>query len=174
MENKGLDVFPFLKIYEKIKLCNYVNITKLHGKTSNIYNKNGDFGENWRKALYISLIKDKLTYIQNCNKLINNIFLIGNKNCYYTMERDKHNYPVHFEYIKEAANLCGILPHGEFIAGSMFMCSGYYLNLLLKNVDISKLVNKFKMGYNRNTLSHGFERILGYGVKQLGGVIELI
>ncbi len=51
-ENKGRDVFPFIRIFQKIQPLNYQAICKIHSKKST----HTDVGDSWRRNIYESLL----------------------------------------------------------------------------------------------------------------------
>jgi lipopolysaccharide biosynthesis protein len=190
LPNKGLDIGPFVYILNYIKDLEYSTVTKIHTKKSLHHGQSIEFGEKWRKSLIKSMIGD-LNIFNGCVNEINKneLTLIGSNEYYFNFENDKYNIPHHYSVIKEALNLLQIditetpivdnlgnvesvkFGNGNFIAGSMFITSHAYLKLLFKNSDMINLYESLPDNYHRNSVAHAIERIFGFYVEQLGGII---
>ena len=77
-------------------------------------------------------------------------------------------------YIDKACNLLQVEDDGCFFAGTMFMVSSMYLEMLLAKVELPILYDMFEEGYTRDSLAHGMERVLGYGIQHYKGTYYTI
>lgn len=191
LPNKGLDIGPFIYVLKHISNINYSTITKIHTKKSLHHGQSIEFGEKWRKTLIKSMIGDLNTFNECVNEIDKNeLTLIGSSEYYFNFESDKYNIPHHYSVIKEALNLLQInitetpitnnlgniesvkFGEGNFIAGSMFITSHKYLKLLFKNADMINLYESLPENYHRNSVAHAIERIFGFYIEHLGGIIS--
>ena len=175
LPNKGFDFGPFVYVYNKIKDKDYNSITKLHGKKSL---HSPGLANIWRPGLYMPLIGTKESYLDITNYMAENekVFMVGPEK-YFTMETiESPNYIAIIDYLKPLYDIIKVenKEKGFFFAGSMFVCSKKYLDLLFKDVDLESLYEMFEDGYHRVSLAHGMERMIGFGVIELGGEFALI
>jgi lipopolysaccharide biosynthesis protein len=164
VENRGMDVAPFIYVYDKIKNKNYHTYLKIHGKKS-LHTPH--IGDNWRKSLYYPILNNYNDILEKI-KDIDGCWMLGIKEYYYNEHMDGSKSAVQ-EYINEVCKILNIKDNGAFFAGTMFMVNDIYLKTLFKNVDLNKFYNQFEMGYLRDSLAHGMERIIGYGINHYEG-----
>ena len=62
LDNRGLDIGPFIFILNEIKDKNYTSITKVHSKKSLKHSQPVGFGETWRAHLVNSLVGNPEIY----------------------------------------------------------------------------------------------------------------
>jgi len=188
LENRGLDIAPFIYVLNKIKYLKYDCILKLHSKKSLAYTKNikdakeylGEnwetlseeeknkvieflkikYGEDWRDELVKALIlnEDKFNYNFNLIKTHPTIKMVGASN--RVMIKNNMNN----ECLKEFTTL--EIPKDidySFIAGTMFMVDfNLIINWFLEEDIYNKFYHKFPIGYiGDDTIAHKLERFFG-------------
>jgi lipopolysaccharide biosynthesis protein len=173
VENKGMDVAPFIYVYNKIKDKDYSIYLKLHSKKS-LHTPN--IGDNWRKLLYYPIVDNYINILEQV-KDTNQCFMLGVEKFYHDMNIEPKHHPNKLSakfYIDKACDLLNIIDEGSFFAGTMFMVNDLYLKTLFKNIDLEKFYNEFEKGYLRDSLAHGMERVIGYGINHYKGVYYVI
>lgn len=173
VENRGFDVAPFLYAYNKVKHIGYTSYLKIHGKKSL---HTPGIGDAWRQSLYKPLVDNYSEIIKQIEE-IDGCWMVGGNEFYFDQYREPLNHPNRRsvgKYITRLNQILGTPVHGSFIAGTMFIVSGKYLETLFNGVDLEKLYYEFEPGYNKVSLAHGFERVIGYGIHQHGGVYYLL
>ena len=173
VENRGLDVAPFIYCYNQIKDKKYCNYLKLHSKKSL---HTPGIGDMWRKSLYYPLV-DNYQALQKQVEQDNTPWMLGVQDYYHDMVIEPMNHPNKLaakQYIEVACELLGVQDHGCFFAGTMFLVSDRYLQLLFAKVQLPILYQMFEEGYLRNSLAHGMERVLGYGINHFKGTYYTI
>jgi len=173
VENRGLDVAPFLYCYDQIKDRGYHNYLKLHSKKSL---HTPGIGDRWRQSLYCSLA-DNYQTIQEQLQQDNGPWMLGVQHHYHDMLIEPRNHPNKLAakpYIDRACELLQVEDQGSFFAGTMFMVSHTYLQLLFGKVKLPVMYNMFEKGYTRDSLAHGMERVLGYGIQHYKGTYYTI
>jgi lipopolysaccharide biosynthesis protein len=173
LENKGLDIGPFLYVLDKIKNINYITITKIHSKKSlQKISLNGDI---WRKNSYQPLLYNTYCYTELSNIIKNNpLYMIGSLSNYYKYSKDMNSLIHKNKLIQQTLfdlkiNIKQNHKKLEFFAGTMFMTSHYYLKKLLENCNILDFYEKLENGYIINSKAHAMERIFGYYLIELNG-----
>lgn len=178
VKNKGMDFGPFVYVWNEIKDKGYEYVLKLHGKKSEESNRK--FGDNyglyWRKALVNSLIGSKERFDSIVDFMSDNkeIYMAGSQLNFYDEHREPINHPNRLnclESIEKLLNYVDSNEHGCFFAGSIFLVKCDYLKKFFKDCDLIKLYNEFEDYYSANgeTLAHGIERVIGYGVPKHNG-----
>ena len=128
-------------------------------------------GDWWRHESYFGIV-------DNYNDIIDQIisltspWMLGNSMLYHDMFKepvDHINRLNNIEFINKAANLLNVSNEGAFFAGTMWLVNSIYLDILFKNVDLDDLYNQFELGHISNSLAHGMERVLGYGIQTHNG-----
>jgi lipopolysaccharide biosynthesis protein len=177
VENRGADFGGFVWAYKLIKNKNYDFFLKIHSKKSL---HNGDLGIIWRKKLTEVFFSDKDSFekILVTMKKDSNIFMAGAYSCFFDRQREplqSHFHLQNKETLKKLDSFLNISNHGCFFAGSMFMVSKKYLELLFKNVNLDTLYYSFDGEYSVEcSLQHAFERMIGYGVDFYNGKFLII
>ena len=147
VENKGVDIYPFLLSIEYIRKHNIKTdfILKLHTKESTNIVENF---KNWRKDLIEPIVNyNNLLIIQNYFKKYKNIGYIASQKCSLPKDFDldfKHN-------IKGINNLCNKFPHLEkewtdFNGGNIFWISNDVLNSYLTPELIKYIIEQLYTG----------------------------
>jgi lipopolysaccharide biosynthesis protein len=182
MDNIGVDFGGFLFAYNKIKNTNYKTITKLHGKRRHYYRQHTP--ETWAKILYEPLI-EKENHTAMLNSFYNNdlLFIYGSKG-FHAQENhiQEKSGDVYFDQnirafnkINEVLNL-NPLKKSDFIVGSMFTVSAYYLDLFFKGkeMEIFELMEpSFPFPCN-GTIAHALERMIPTCITDFGGTAKYI
>lgn len=175
LPNIGFDVAPFIYVYNKIKDMDYRTITKLHGKKSVRF---PDVGQKWRTDLFNSLVGSKESYdfIMQHMKENDDSFILGPESYLLYENEESPNYKAIDNFITKWYELIPInnKKGGSFFAGTMFICSKKYLDLLFKDLDLDKVYDLFEEGGPEVSFAHGFERFIGFGVLELGGKTVII
>lgn len=164
VENRGMDLGPFIYVYNKIKNKNYSIYLKLHSKKS--LHTLG-IGDKWRRSLYFPII-DNYKEILSQIKTIEGCWMLGIKEYFYDEYQD-HSKLAAKKYIDKLCEILNVTNTGAFFAGTMFMVNNLYLNKLWGNIDLDYFYSKFEEGYLRDSLAHGMERVIGYGINHYKG-----
>jgi lipopolysaccharide biosynthesis protein len=173
VENRGLDVAPFIYCYNEIKDKGYHNYLKLHSKKST---HTPGIGDVWRRSLYYPLVNN-YKVLQEQVQQDNAPWMIGVQNHYYDMliePRDHPNKLAAKPYLDQACKILEVSDEGCFFAGTMFILSHTYLELLFAKVELPIFYKMFEEGYTRDSLAHGMERVLGYGIYHFKGTYYTI
>ena len=168
VENRGADVAPFIYVYNKIKHEDYVTYLKIHGKKSVHTPGVGDW---WRHESYFGIVDNYDNIIEQTIPMIGP-WMLGNTIYYHDMFKepvDHINRLNNIEFINKAAELLNVSNEGAFFAGTMWLVNSIYLTILFKDIDLDRLYNQFELGHIPNSLAHGMERVLGYGVQYYNG-----
>lgn len=178
LKNKGMDFGPFVYIWDLIKDRNYDYVLKLHGKKSEVTNKrwHPEYGKTWRLQLVNSLIisPDKFNSVLDYMKNNEQIYMAGSQAHFIDKERElinSVNRTACLLSIQKLLKKINAPEHGCFFAGSMFMVKTEYLNKLFDGCDLKDLYEDFEDYYSSagETLAHGLERVIGYGVEKYDG-----
>jgi hypothetical protein len=173
VENRGMDIGPFIYAYNKVRHLGYSTYLKLQSKKSM---HSPGIGDHWRQSLYYSIV-------ENYNYILENVqnsdipWMLGEYNWYYDMIREPKtdsNKIAAKPYLDKAITELGISDEGSFFAGTMFLTNSIYLETLFKDIDLMEFYNKFELGYHRDSFAHGMERALGYGIQYHGGTYIVI
>jgi len=163
LQNKGLDIGPFLFILEYLKSNNieYDYLIKLHTKKSTHIRH----GNEWRIQLTDSILGNNEIFNDNIKYMESNSTagMMGNKHYIYT-DSD-------IEWILNISKHYGIvdIPQTSFVAGTMFLLRHKILINFFKNIDIIKIYNNMNIGYNKDRcIEHAFERIFCFIIYQSG------
>lgn len=170
VDNRGLDVGSFVYFLSQIDFNSYSTITKIHTKKSIHHNRGPEFGEKWRKNLYLPLIQTPEIFIKNANVLISKPGILGSREYFILPEEDHNNFAIS-DLEKKIERLEIILKRkfekSGFFAGSIYMVSPVYLKFFFERVNLLGLHSRFEIGYKTgNLLAHAFERVIGYGIEK--------
>ena len=147
IENKGVDVYPFLVCLQYIRRNNIKTdyILKLHTKESS---NNTEHLLNWRQDLIKPIVDyDNLIIIQHYFKKMSNIGYIGSQKCVVPK-----NYDLDFSHnIQGIKELCDKFPHLEkdwtdYNGGNIFWISNDCLTEYLTDDLIEYLNSHFLVG----------------------------
>lgn len=178
VENRGLDIGPFIYFLDKIGFETYSIVTKIHTKKSIYHGREESFGDEWRKNLYMPLISDLDSYKNNVGILQDKPGILGAKKYYFCPEDDLNNFMTSSlkEDLEKIENfLQKKFRRSPFIAGSIFMTNFSYLKDLFQDTDLLQLYSRFEIGYQKgDTIAHAFERIFGYGIEKFNYNFNLV
>ena len=175
LKNKGFDFGPFVYIYSKIKDMDYQNIVKLHGKKS-VHTPG--LADTWRPELYMNLIGNRNLYHNLMQQIASeeSIYMVNVQKYFIRETKDSANYIAIDKYLDRLCEIMKVKKHDEglFFAGSMFVCSKKYLDLLFEKTDLEELYLAFEDGYQQVSLAHAMERVIGFNVHDFGGTYAII
>jgi hypothetical protein len=147
VENKGVDVYGFLKGIQYIKEnninCDYV--LKLHTKISNNPNENN---YEWRKELIEPIVDyDNLLVLQHYFKKMKNIGYVGCQKCILPKNFDL-DFPQNIDGLNELISKFTHLPKdwGDFNGGNIFWINYNVLNEYLTGELNDYLISRFLFG----------------------------
>lgn len=182
-ENRGYDVWPFIKALNNVELDKYKYLIKLHTKRdlpdeSNIIIDNRYFfkGRRWR-SLLLSFISSKENF-DKCVKCLdedNSVGMINHKMLLDGTKLKQKFRDKHLKYcVEEAKSLLkkievNIIPADRvnYIGGTMFICRASIMKPLLKlNLNSDDFVAVQRD--NENELAHVMERVFGWLVTSSG------
>lgn len=179
VENRGLDVAPFLYAYKHIKDLGYKAYTKIQSKKSL---HTPGIGDKWRTDLVSQLLHPN-SYHYLVEHLSNtpSPVLAGNKEWYLQEDLASYNFKAALPHFEKALSLLNIPFDSSastsinFIAGTMFMVNDNYLKSLLPPEFLDKdIMSLFEKGYASDSLAHGFERVFGYFLTRPGSKGNII
>ena len=147
LENKGVDVYPFIESVKYIRANNIKSdyILKLHTKES--VNETQNL-LNWRKELIEPIVDiNNLSVLQHYFKNNKNIGYVGSQKCALPKNYDL-DFPQNIEGLNQ---LCDKFPHlekewNEFNGGNMYWINNEVLTNYLTNELIEYLIPKFSYG----------------------------
>ena len=178
VKNKGMDFGPFIYVWNLIKDDGYDYVLKLHGKKSESSSKiwGPHFGTIWRNQLVNPIIKDveKFHTIIDFMKENPFIHMAGSQRHFYDTYKEKINDGNRLNSLKSIEKLLQKVnsqEHGCFFAGSIFLVTSNYLKKFFGECDLNDLYEEFEDNYSSGgeTLAHGLERVIGYGVETNNG-----
>ena len=179
-ENRGYDIWPFIKVMHSVDLAQFKYVVKIHtkrdmGKTVAIVQDKFFFrGTRWRDYL-LSFIDSKENFDCSIKYLEDNCD-VGMINCHrlfdITQKNSKNQHLAYcFNEAKRLIESVGLHVNPDsyltYIAGTMFICRAEILAMLLKmnlSVDRFGLANR----QDENDLAHVTERLFGWLTTSLG------
>lgn len=165
VENRGLDVYPFLYLFNELALRGIRprTLTKLHTKKS--HHHSPQFAESWRKELYGGLLIHHPAIAHRFTDP--NLAMVCSKKWWVHEDENSENYRTERRAIETACSIFGVSPTDHYLSGSMYVVSFDYLERLFAGVDREDVFAAFPTGYHRSgTLAHGFERAICYGLEK--------
>lgn len=159
-ENRGRDVLPFLKIFQKIEKLGYESLCKIHTKKS-IHRKDGvDWGRVLRRRLFNG--KDEIIKSFENDTEIGAYVAKGNLGGFDSIGLNKDN-------IKSACNLLNIAYTDDFCFpfGTMFWCKPEAICQLASKSFRSKYF-VIENGEIDGTFAHAIERLVGLLIQHNG------
>ncbi len=156
-ENRGRDIGPFMALYLSGDLDGYDAVLKLHSKKS----KYSHLGEEWRRSIYNSLMRDSFTVRKILDLIrLENVGLVGPHQYYLTHE---NYWGANRLTVKNILMGAGVIrPHENvelgFFAGSMFWFAPAAIKAL-KRLPLDELTFVPENGMQDGTLAHALERV---------------
>lgn len=178
VKNKGMDFGPFIYSWNEIKDIGYDYVLKLHSKKSesSIHKMGKDFGTDWRNDMVNALIKNKYQFdmIIDTLKKSPEIYMVGSKKWFISENKETVDNQYRLRCISSIKKLLSFVnsqEHGSFFGGSIFLVTSDYLKKLFGDCNLVSLYEEFEDYYSSygETLAHGFERVIGYGVTKNNG-----
>ena len=178
-ENRGYDIWPFIKALKTVNLVEYEFLIKLHTKrdmgkiVAIIDNKYFFRGQYWRNML-LSFISSKENFDKSLQAFKDPSVGMINNHRLFDRTRETTDNP-HLVYcLNEARKLLSEVgisanPYDEvkYVAGTMFICRATIFKPLQEmNFDVNQfaVVNR----KNENDLAHVMERVFGWLVTSQG------
>lgn len=178
-ENRGYDIWPFIKALKTVNLVEYEFLIKLHTKrdmgkiVAIIDNKYFFRGQYWRNML-LSFISSKENFDKSLQAFKDPSVGMINNHRLFDRTRETTDNP-HLVYcLDEARKLLSEVgisanPYDEvkYVAGTMFICRATIFKPLQEmNFDVNQfaVVNR----KNENDLAHVMERVFGWLVTSQG------
>ncbi len=157
VENKGMDVAPFVSVLQTIVDYGYryKTILKIHSKKSLAHEKG--LGERWRKDLVNALLFNNglLEHYHNQVAGLSEVKMVGSKNWILKQkiigyEQNYFNETIRFDEY-------------NFVAGTMFLVNfKIIIDWFLENNIYDKVIDRFPNGYDGDgTVAHELERVFG-------------
>ncbi len=168
VKNSGYDIYPFLKILEKINLDNYKFVMKLHTKNfrNKVWrNKNYEFvGYEWRNYLVDAFLSSKKQFnnVLDVFKHVPAVGIVGSKELMRSYENKRQE-----DMTRKVCTRLNLQYNNStmFICGTMFIIRSSLLNIL-KNASFSDSdFDDVSSSSNVGTLAHSLETIFGIIVK---------
>jgi lipopolysaccharide biosynthesis protein len=180
-ENRGFDVWPFLKSIDEVGLDGYTHILKLHTKRDVLTDPPTTFndfnygGPRWRRAL-LSFLADKSAF-EKCRALFErdrSVSMIAGRDV-IVRRRDVGHPDVQKtfdEAISYAAEKFGLRPtKPEFVAGTMFLAKAEVFRPFVGRFSASDFVQSVKDD-RVVTLAHLLERAFGFSACAAGRIAD--
>lgn len=173
IENRGLDIYPFLYVFDQLSAVGPkpLTLTKLHTKKS--VHHGAESAEKWRKDLYRDLLHHHRSLTGQFH--LDTVAMICSRKWWVHEDETSENFRIERRAIESACRLFGVSRTEYYLSGSMYIVSFDYLQKLFAGVDRHKLLAGFLPGYQRSdTLAHGVERVICYGVEKFALKVGLI
>jgi lipopolysaccharide biosynthesis protein len=173
MENKGLDVYPFLAQFKYLldEGIRPKTLTKLHTKKSSHHTP--DYADTWRRQLYRDLLYHHRGLVQQFDTA--SLGMACSRHWWIAESDGNPNFETERRVIEEACRLLDVPRADAYVSGSMYIVSFDYLSKLFQHVDLDAFLDGFEPGYKPcDTLAHGFERAVCYGLRKFGYRVGLI
>jgi len=180
-ENRGFDVWPFLKSIGEVGLDGYTHVLKLHTKRDvhtdppTTFNNFNYEGPRWRTAL-LSFLADKSVF-QKCRALFardNSVSMIAGRDV-IVRRRDVGHPDVQKTFddaLSYAAEKYGLRPaKPEFAAGTMFLAKAEVFKPFAGRFSASDFVQSVKDD-KVVTLAHLMERVFGFSACAVGRISD--
>ncbi len=173
VENRGLDIYPFLFIFAQLSAQGRkpLTLTKLHTKKSAHHSPEN--AASWRKELYQGL----LCHHAALTDLFHDpsVAMVCSKKWWVHEDETSANFQAERQAIEAACRLFGVSRTEHYLSGSMYIVSFDYLEALFTGVDREAFFATLQPGYQRcGTLAHGFERVVCYGVEKFAMKVGLL
>lgn len=178
-ENRGYDIWPFIKALKTVNLDEYEFLIKIHTKrdmgkiVAIIDNKYFFRGQYWRNML-LSFISSKENFHKCLEAFKDPAVGMINNHRLFDKTRETTDNP-HLVYclnearklLSEVGTMSKPYDEVEYVAGTMFICRATIIKpLQLMNFDVNRfaVVNR----KNENDLAHVMERVFGWLVTSQG------
>lgn len=177
-ENRGYDIWPFLKVLQEIDLARYGCVVKLHTKRD----IDQDLAMNhtwladslWREYL-LKFVKTRRAWQKTCRRLdCADIGMVADRHVVFPKGALERRFQATYDRAREEVEaLCGKrVDEGPYVAGTMFAVRPEPLKLLLKRTYRAEMFESYG-GHDRETYAHVMERMMGLCVAAVGLRIEV-
>lgn len=173
LENRGLDIFPFLFQFKFLleQGIRPLTLTKIHTKKSIHHVK--EFADTWRTELYRKLLANHNCIVDKFED--KTLGMVCSRNWWVYETPGNPNYEVEQRVIDEACKIFNVTPTYGYVAGSMYTISFDYLKWLFSEIDLEQFLVRFEAGYKpSDTLAHGMERVVCFGLEKYACKVGLI
>ncbi len=173
VDNRGMDIYPFLYVFDLLSRHDEhpLTLTKLHTKKS--VHHGAESAENWRKDLYRDLLNHHADLARQFQD--ETLAMVCSRKWWVHEDETSANFQIERSAIEAACRIFSVSPTEYYLSGSMYMVSFDYLQKLFIGVDRDRFLARFPAGYRRSqTLAHGFERVVCYGVEKFALKVGLL
>lgn len=170
VENKGMDVYPFLVALERFRLFDGRLICKLHTKRGD-----GEIGQVWRDELLGATIGDGSLATKNAEFLRAhpNVAMLGAESVYLSAHQAMKENRDDVEFINSGWLKSDTKTDWGFFAGTMFWARSEVFKSLPRTCEIEE---RFAQGSTKGDgeLAHALERIFGILPRHVGGDVATV
>jgi lipopolysaccharide biosynthesis protein len=166
VENRGLDVLPFLRQFRFLMdhRLRPLTMTKLHSKKSAHVAR--EAGDSWRRDLYQALLARHAVVVDQFNQNPR-LGMVCSGKWWLAEGAESQNFQAESRVIAEAQETFDVGRSSHYLSGSMYTVSFAYLERLFADVDLEAYFSSFPSGYQpSDTPAHAFERIICYGLQR--------
>ena len=174
VENRGLDVLPFLQQFRFLQERGLRprTLTKLHTKRSAHVPETT--ARRWRLDLYERLLARHPDVVDAFRKNPA-LGMVCSEQWWLAEGMQEANWQAESRVIAEACDLFDVPAASHYLSGSMYTVSYAYLEQLLAPVDLDAYFASFPAGYHPcDTPAHAFERVICYGLRKYGCRVGLL
>ena len=177
VDNRGVDIGPFLLQMKDLDPKKHKYFIKLHSKKS-LWGRYRNV--NWREFLVNALIGNENIFQNNISKMDNNnkIGMIGSRALILNNDKEFYNKNIIEHLMTHILNLSDYNNDNcKFIGGTMFMAKSKLFKKYFPNNICDTLYNTLNFGMisdiKEGTIPHSLERIFGYIVSLDNQIIEV-
>ena len=173
LENRGLDIYPFLSQFKFLldQGIRPLTLTKLHTKKSEHHTSK--FADTWRTGLYQNLLANHSFIVDEFYD--KTLGMVCSQRWWVHETPGNPNYEIERRVIHETCKIFNVSPTYRYVTGSMYIISFEYLKSLFSEIDLDEFLARFERGYKpSDTLAHGFERVVCFGLEKYGRKVGLL
>jgi hypothetical protein len=172
-ENKGRDILPFIRLFQKYNFYGYQIILKVHTKKSYWLTSptqsslRFQSGELWKQKLLSDLLGSEKNFI-DIFKIFENdheIGLITSSSSIIPINKNLSANKLSLQIVMRKLSIRRIPSFSKFPAGSMYWFRPEIFSREMMQ-NMSSLIFDEELGQDDGTLAHGFERIVGVLVQK--------
>ncbi|WP_139556963.1 glycosyltransferase [Methylotetracoccus oryzae] len=174
VENRGLDVLPFLQQFRFLQENGLRprTLTKLHTKRSAHVPETT--ARRWRLDLSERLLAEHRGVVDAFRKNPR-LGMVCCEQWWLAEGMQDANWQAESRVIAEACDLFGVPAASHYLSGSMYTVSYDYLEQLLAPLDLDTYFASFPEGYHPcDTPAHAFERVVCYGLRKYDRWVGLL
>ncbi len=173
IENRGLHIYPFLSQFKFLldQGIRPLTLTKLHTKKSKHHTS--ELADTWRTGLYQNLLANHSFIVDEFYD--KTLGMVCSQRWWVHETPGNPNYEIERRVIHEACKIFNVSQTYSYVTGSMYIISFEYLKSLFSEIDIDEFLTRFETGYKpSDTLAHGFERVVCFGLEKYGRKVGLL